>query len=563
MNCYFCSNYSSTEKASNILLTWPQSAFPGNLFPGRSSQRRFDAQNAWNLFERVEAYDSTVRIAIGNENGLYNFPSRSTDTKRVAPPAIDPLWYSLTAGDRTLYREGQRLHVQACSNVNWTPQRSLPLPTAPLTTVFPEYLWPAAPVLLEAIADAIGGVYIYFSQPGGLSGPNGTIINYKYTTDGGKTYTLFSPAQTSSPLHTGVIGNAKNIQIIAVGVTPSTFVQLSSLSNAIPNPFAPALYYDALYNSPETTVIDNFGTFGRLPGIAHNVTYQTGPKDNPVFYLNGSSSYIQFGKYDFGNAFTLSAWIKPSADISDNVNGLIANTTANTASNGFIVGWNSNPRFIPMPSTLKWSEAVSYAVEQGFQLATAAQVREYLTTNYGGRGAFDGDWWAPVADGSNDWIAIGRSYPERAGKLHQEIDNAAYGLPTWGESSSSFSWRGWMPVTSPTRNTFCHFDAGNGTNNRSAIATPTAITYDVWQNFGCVFDKVNSVVKFYINGTLKNVATTLNNIGMNNASFIIGAILGRKYYMKGQVGYIKIYDYTFSDLAMSNEYLNSKARFDL
>jgi len=123
-----------------VLLAWPQTPFPGNLFPGWSSQRRFNAQNAWNFFERVESYDSQVRIMIGKLNGKYTFPSRSTPTKIAPPPAVPKLWYMFEgAGDLTKYREGLALHQQVCPYIDWTPQRNLPLPTAPLTTVFPGF----------------------------------------------------------------------------------------------------------------------------------------------------------------------------------------------------------------------------------------------------------------------------------------------------------------------------------------------------------------------------------------------------------------------------------------
>jgi hypothetical protein len=138
MNCYFCSNYSSVGKATDQLLTWPSTPFPGKLFPGWSSQRRFNAQNAWTFFELVESYDAQIRIKLGDLSGNYTFPSRG---RNQPPPAVSQLWYAFaTAGDLTRYREGQRLHLQACPSVNWASQRSLPLPTAPLTTVYPEFL---------------------------------------------------------------------------------------------------------------------------------------------------------------------------------------------------------------------------------------------------------------------------------------------------------------------------------------------------------------------------------------------------------------------------------------
>ena len=140
MNCYFCSNYDASGKAVDVLLTWPQTQFPGNLFPGWSSKRRFDSQKAWNYFELVESADAQTRVSLGIQ-GNYAFPSRSTPTKTLPPPAVDSLWYPLTSsGDRTLYRLGLSLHQQVCPSVNWNAQRSMPIPTKPLTTVFPGFI---------------------------------------------------------------------------------------------------------------------------------------------------------------------------------------------------------------------------------------------------------------------------------------------------------------------------------------------------------------------------------------------------------------------------------------
>ena len=144
MNCYFCSNYSSTGKATDLLLTWPRAAFPGNLFPGWSSQRRFQAQNAWNFFELVESHNAQVRKALGDLSGTYVFPSRTTPTRINPPPLIPQLWYTFEGASQvTIYREGGRLHQMACPTINWTPQRNLPLPTAPLATVYPGFCSPA------------------------------------------------------------------------------------------------------------------------------------------------------------------------------------------------------------------------------------------------------------------------------------------------------------------------------------------------------------------------------------------------------------------------------------
>ena len=625
-----------------VLLMWPQTPFPGNLFPGWSSQRRFQAQNAWNLFERVETYDSNIRISIGNQNGTYSFPSRSTDTKRVPPPAVNPLWYPLTASDRVIYREGQRLHLQACPKINWTSQRSLPLPTAPLKSVFPEYLWPGAPIIQSALATMDGsGADVYFLQPAGIITPDGNITNYKYTIDGGKTYTTFSPAQTASPLRISPLANnvPVYIQLVAIGFSTCGLVQLSGISNGInvipgapllqnitatadaneahisfvrssdivtnhkytidggktyttfspaqtasplrisplvndalatiqlvaisplglseisnpvQNPLPPTLYYDALYNTG--TNISNRGTYGTMAGTAVNVTYQEGPKAYKVFDFSGNSSYITFGKYNFGSVITLLMWVKPSSTTNTNT---LTNRGSGITSASFNMGWKTcSPRFITMPSTLKWSEAAGYAAARGFRLATAAQVREYLSTTYGGGGAFDGDIWAPVSDGSNNWIAIGRAYPSRIGQLHHDL---GFGLPSWGEDASSLPWRAWMPIACRNKR-----DSYLTIGNDSAVAVD-AITCDIWQHVGYIVDQVNHRVTLFVNGVTVNSTeiTTMNNISLNNSSITIGAFVDLNYYMNSQIGYIKVYNYVFNATAMNNEYMKSKARFGL
>jgi titin len=308
------------------------------------------------------------------------------------------------------------------------------------------------PVIQKGIADN-GGAYVYFTQP------YGTVTNYKYTTNGGTTYTTFSPVTTTSPLRISPLTNdvSANIQIVAIGSTPS---QVSGLSNvltvtptSIANALGPSLYYDASTNPVGT--VRNSGTFGTLTGTMTNVTLATGPKGYKVFNFPGNG-YISFGRYNFGTAVTLSAWINPSS--TSNINGLLSNAVANQAPSGFKMGWNS-------------------------------------------------------------WLQ---------------------------------------------NNRVCYFEAGNG-GGGGANATAVAVTYGVWQHFGCVFDQANSLVIFFINGVPVNIGgiVTQPNVGMNNASFNIGSFVGPSYYTTAQVGYVKIYNYLFNANDMYSEYLKSKGRFGL
>jgi hypothetical protein len=123
---------------------------------------------------------------------------------------------------------------------------------------------------------------------------------------------------------------------------------------------------------------------------------------------------------------------------------------------------------------------------------------------------------------------------------------------------------GWNYWNGPTSRV-CYFEAGNNSQGGAAGSALNAITYDVWQHYGCVFDQINRQVIFFINGVPVNISgiTTVADIGMNNANFQIGAFLGPSYYMNAQVGYVKIYNYLFNATDMFNEYQTNKARFGL
>jgi hypothetical protein len=126
MNNYFCSGYVGSGT------TWPQQPFPGNLFPGWDTKRRVAAQKAWQLFETVEAADAATRVRLSAQGG-WTPPAPSVFAQ------VPSIWYPiLTEGDRTLYTQGRLLHEQACPGTNWRAQRSLGIPTTPITNVYPE-----------------------------------------------------------------------------------------------------------------------------------------------------------------------------------------------------------------------------------------------------------------------------------------------------------------------------------------------------------------------------------------------------------------------------------------
>jgi hypothetical protein len=125
MNEFFCSRYAGSGTV------WPVSAFPANLFPNPSNQSRSQQAIAWAFFETVESADAATRVA-------YSLQGGRTPPAPSAFPQNPAYWYPIgSEGKRILYLQGQALHQQVCSSYNWQSQRSLGIPTTPLTNVYP------------------------------------------------------------------------------------------------------------------------------------------------------------------------------------------------------------------------------------------------------------------------------------------------------------------------------------------------------------------------------------------------------------------------------------------
>jgi len=106
----------------------------------------------------------------------------------------------------------------------------------------------------------------------------------------------------------------------------------------------PALYYDVdvLASYPGSgSSIYNIGTGGSMDGTLNSIIVfdwglGAGAKS---FDFDGSSSFIQFSNYNFGDTFTVTGWFYPKALQTDN-NNIISNSGLNPASSGFRMGWN-------------------------------------------------------------------------------------------------------------------------------------------------------------------------------------------------------------------------------
>jgi hypothetical protein len=89
------------------------------------------------------------------------------------------------------------------------------------------------------------------------------------------------------------------------------------------------------------SALTNIGTLGNVSGTAgtlNGVSYDSGTA-NGVFDFDGNADRIQFNQYNFGDIITVNAWVYPRNEYS--INCLMSNAGANTATNGFKMGWNN------------------------------------------------------------------------------------------------------------------------------------------------------------------------------------------------------------------------------
>ncbi len=196
------------------------------------------------------------------------------------------------------------------------------------------------PTLVYGLA-ANEGAYIYFTK-----GIQGTPVNYEYTTDDGTTFTALSPSDILSPIYIPGLTNDVEAKIKLRGV--SSVNQKSDWSAEISvTPSNPAVPGTQLAYDPNNTASYNGGTSVMSIGAAAMTGTKT-PAVNllnlstinrNVFDFSGSGSYISFGQYDFGDQFTISAWVYPRYKYS--INGLLTNVGPNVNTVGFKVGWNN------------------------------------------------------------------------------------------------------------------------------------------------------------------------------------------------------------------------------
>ncbi len=190
-----------------------------------------------------------------------------------------------------------------------------------------------SPVIRNTLSDD-QQVYIYFTKSGTAA------TDYEYTLNNGITW--ISAATALQPIAITGLTNGQTYNVKIRANISGAYSDASNEVSATPNAGilrTASLYYDAVDCSLGTiTAVTNSGNYGTMNGTANGTMTVTLLNSRKTFVFSGAN-YLSFGQYNFGTAFTVSTWVYAS-DIS-NINGIIANTTANQAPSGFKFGWNN------------------------------------------------------------------------------------------------------------------------------------------------------------------------------------------------------------------------------
>jgi hypothetical protein len=191
------------------------------------------------------------------------------------------------------------------------------------------------PVIRNALSDD-QQVHIYFTKS---LLPVAT--DYEYTLDNGANW--ISAVTALQPIAITGLTNGQTYNVKIRANISGAYSDSSNEVSATPNTGilrTASLYYDAVDCSLGTiTAVTNSGNYRPMNGTVIGSMYvTTTPNSRKMFEFSGAN-YFSFGRYDFGNAFTISTWVYAS-NVS-NINGIVANAGSNQAPIGFKVGWNN------------------------------------------------------------------------------------------------------------------------------------------------------------------------------------------------------------------------------
>lgn len=487
---------------------------------------------------------ATITFTAGSDGGspITNYEYITDGSGAVFEPFDPPVTSSPVIVTNLPNGQLRRIRLRAVNAIGPGPESEI----VEVTPVGP----PSTPYGLNATV-GISSVEINFSQ-----GSNGgrPITNYQYSINNGTSYTLFSPAQTVSPvIITGLSASTLyQIKIKAVNnigssdgsdtlsITTNTGPTAPTITYALPDNGAAYIYFDVGTNGGSTITnyeySVNSGTFTAFsPTDTSSPVKITGLTNNTLYSVSLRSVTSGAGNSDASNIVTVtpSAAVTQTATLNydpSNVSSYSGTGTAlyNIGSYGSMTG------------TLRGAVTYNGAVKGGVLDFTGAN-GTYITF--------------PTINFGTQITVCAWVYPRLKNDISGLLTNAGANVATNG---IKFQWNWWLNSSRTIG-----IQAGNGSAGGDYYAPQNTLTYDTWQHLSYVFDKTNAKILVFLNGVPTTMATSTNTIpNINlNAAFNIGGYTGGSYTMNAQLGSIKVYSGALTASDILAEYDATKSRF--
>ncbi len=252
--------------------------------------------------------------------------------------------------------------------------------TATVSTAATPATTPSAPTITGITA---GNAQISVAFTAGASGGS-SITNYKYSTDGGSTFTAVSPAATTSPITITGLSNgiSYNVQIKAVNAIGDGTATASTAGTPATTPGAPTIGTATAGNGQATITftapVSNGGsaitsyTATSTPGSIIGTLNQAGSGTITVTGLTNGTAYTFTVKAN--NAAGVSTASGPSNSITPALTSPNATAATSILANGFTANWDA----VTGASSGYLLDVSTSATFEATALATDLFISEYI-----------------------------------------------------------------------------------------------------------------------------------------------------------------------------------------
>lgn len=415
---------------------------------------------------------------------------------------------------------------------------------------------PSAPTI-DSITPANSQLSVSFT-----AGANGgsAITNYQYSTNGGSTFTAFSPVQTSSPLIISGLTNGVSYDIVlkavtAIGAgnasntvsgTPIALPSAPTIIYSLPGDGEAYIYYTAGNDGGNSITnyeytLDNGTSWTALipavtttpiliPSLTNAVLYTIKIRAVNIIGASSASNGIDVTPQS-ASAATSSLYYDPDDSSSYSGSGT---SVLNIGSYGTMTGTTNG--------------SVTYVIGSG------SISRYVFDFNTGDRITF-GSYNFGQAFTISVWL-----YPRSNNSINGILANVGANQAPLG---FKIGWNNWL-----SNNKTMYFEGGNGTSGGADATVEDTIVYDTWQYLTYIIDKDTRRILYLKNGVPVTTASYSDNIivanlGTNNSTFTIGSFTDGSYSMNAQLGYLKVFNGVLTVGQIQTDYNNTKASFGL